>query len=801
MSNPPGISQSAPGNYNAQAADHSTAIVNVYGQPVQAASVSPQEIASAQARHAQLPMDVVPPIATLPEPSRMPFANNPHFVGRADDLRRLAQVLKAGTAVATGLGGIGKTQTAVEFVHRYGTYFPGGTFWLNFASAEGVPAEIAQCGHRMNLRLDYSGLTLDAQVQMVRAAWENELPRLLIFDNCEDEALLRAFRPVTGGSRVLVTSRREQWDASLNVQTVPVGMLSVTDSAALLRKLNPQLPPAADAVLRAIGEELGGLPLALHVAGSYLHEYQRVLMPEQLLAELQRADALARKVLSGELGSGPLVLPTQHDRNVYRTFQLSYGKLDETRVPDALALQLLACAACLAPGEPVPHDLLAAMILPNDPSVDDRIQAEDALARLTGLGLLETASEQPTTFRLHRLLMRFVRKAREAAMADARERVEQVVLAEAVRANATELVRPLAALLPQLRFVTDASVGLRKAALGTLLGNHLKSLGDYVRAKAYYGQALEIREAQHREAHAETVASMTDVGFVLKDMGQYAEAQAYFERALTTNVAIDGEQSLATAVCLDNLGLVYKDQGRYAEAQRYFERALKIKLAIHGERHQGTVDSLTNLGFTFLDQWLHASWDGRAKQELYDEARRNLEQALTINLAMHGDQSRETAGSLTSLGELHTRRGGDAQAARSYFERALEIRKKVLGEQHPETAESLNNLGRVLLELQDYDAARRCFEQALAIREQMVGGNHLDTLSSARILTNLGRALGHSTSDLYYAKQYLEQALQTLNRICGPQHEETRSARDALGYVQTQMDYWSNYYRSSGMGL
>ena len=77
---------------------------------------------------------------------------------------------------------------------------------------------------------------------MVCAAWENELPRLLIFDNCEDEALLRAFRPVTGGSRVLVTSRREQWDASVNVQAVPVGMLSVTDSAALLRKLNPQLP-------------------------------------------------------------------------------------------------------------------------------------------------------------------------------------------------------------------------------------------------------------------------------------------------------------------------------------------------------------------------------------------------------------------------------------------------------------------------------------------------------------------------------------------------------------------------------
>jgi tetratricopeptide (TPR) repeat protein len=849
VSKPLGITQSAPGSYNAQAADNSTAIVNVYGQPVQAAKVSREEIAAAQARLAQLPLDGVAPIATLPEASRMPHAHNPNFVGRDDDLKRFAQFLKAGaTAVATGLGGIGKTQIAVEFVLRYGTYFPGGVFWLSFASAEGVPAEIAQCGQRMNLRLDYSGLRLEDQVQIVRAAWESELPRLLIFDNCEDEALLRAFRPVTGGSRVLVTSRREQWDASLNVQAVPVGMLSVTDSAALLRKLNPQLPATSDAVLRQIGEELGGLPLALHLAGSYLCTYQRVRTPEAVLAELRTADAVAQKVLSGEFGAEPLVLPTQHDRNVYRTFQLSFGKLDESQAMDALALRLLACAACLAPGEPIPYTLLVMMVLAQDASVDERERVEDALARLTGLGLLETASEQPPTFRLHRLLQRFVQKAREPTMAGARERVEQVVLAEAERMNAAGLVKPLTTLQPQLPFVTDAAVGLRKAALSTVLGHHLKRLGDYLRAKEYYDRALTIRQAERGEAHSDTVASMNDMGFVLKDLGQHAEAQHYFERALKINEAVHGEQSPEMATSLNNLGLICKDLGQHAEAQHYFERALRINEAVHGERHpdtvaslnnlgfvlkdlgwyavasgaakdlgqhaeaqhyferalrineamlgqrhSDTVASLNNLGFVLMDQWLLGDWRDHADQSLSlrAEAQHYFERALKINEYIHGEQSLETAASLNNLGELFTRRGGDARVAQRYFERALAIRKQVLGERHPEIAESLNNVGRMLLLQQDYKDARPCFEQALAIREQVLGKNHLDTLSSARILSNLGWAIYQSevtSPPIDQVMHYLEQALHTLERTLGPKHEETQAARQVLQSVQARMD-------------
>ena len=80
-------------------------------------------------------------------------ARNALFVGREPDLKALARALKAGgtaavgqIAAVTGLGGIGKTQLACEFVYRYGQYFAGGVFWLSFADPAAIPAEIATCG-------------------------------------------------------------------------------------------------------------------------------------------------------------------------------------------------------------------------------------------------------------------------------------------------------------------------------------------------------------------------------------------------------------------------------------------------------------------------------------------------------------------------------------------------------------------------------------------------------------------------------------------------------------------------------
>jgi len=244
-----------------QQGEHLSLIVNYY-QSVAPQVVDQEMLSAASQQLARLPLETLPGITSLPSGSRMPFAPNSSFVGRASNLRMLAASFKdhedkddthVSIVAVTGLGGIGKTQLATEFVHRYGQYFVGGVFWLSFAEASAIPLEVAECGRPgyLNLRSDFHTLSLDDQIRLVLGAWQSSLPRLLVFDNCEEEELLVRWRPPTGASHVLMTSHRAEWDATLRVKVLPLGELQQADSVRLLRSYAPGLQ-ASDADFAAI---------------------------------------------------------------------------------------------------------------------------------------------------------------------------------------------------------------------------------------------------------------------------------------------------------------------------------------------------------------------------------------------------------------------------------------------------------------------------------------------------------------------------------------------------------------------
>jgi len=343
----------------------------------------------------RMPLDHIPDVAPLPSGSRMPFSFNPLFVGRTADLTTLATTFKGDMTTAivriaavTGLGGIGKTQLASEFVHRYGQFLIG-VFWLSFADPARVPEEVASCGGAgmMNLH-GFANLSLDEQVMRVLQEWQTPIPRLLIFDNCEDEALLDRWRPKTGGCRVLVTSRRAQWDLILGITEIPLDVLSRDDSIALLKKFRPDLS-GDEGDLDAIADELGDLPLALHLAGSFLARYKNAITPVEYLNKVRSPEFLEHlHLLSQRAGQSV----TGHVQDVGRTFAMSCDALDDDDDTDRMALAALACAAYFAPGEPIPSDILQTVFgLPDEDDPNIAIQYENALTRLVELGYWSVA--------------------------------------------------------------------------------------------------------------------------------------------------------------------------------------------------------------------------------------------------------------------------------------------------------------------------------------------------------------------------------------------------------------------------
>lgn len=785
-------------------------------RPAVVHAVDPTTLAEAQATLARMPTcGSVPPPAPLPAGSRMPLHCNRIFAGREPELLAIARALtndgavavhQVETAATTGLGGIGKTQLACEFVHRYGQYFAGGVFWLSFADAAGIPSEVAACGDHghLALRPDFGELTLKNQVELVLAAWRNPLPRLLVFDNCEDEELLAGWRPTTGGCAVIVTSQRSLWDPTLGVRAISLDVLDRATSIALLRKYLSGID-AQTSDLDAIAEEVGDLPLALHMAGSYLARSDDGITPADYLAQLRKSNPLLHPSLQGAAFS-----PTGHAQHVGRTFALSLARLNPDDPTDRLARAVLARAAHLAPGELIPRDLLLAVCEVQEDGVRQRIVFDDALQRLVALGFLELAEQG--AFRLHRLVVRFVLGALSDRQAQAD--VERVVLSTAEQLAEAYDYTAILHLQPQLHFVTERAL-LRAdepaAALATTLGHHLWILSDFVSAQDYLERALAIRAQAPDADPLKIAATLNILGLALQIQVKLDTALRHTQRALAIWEAHLGPEHPSTDAEVNNIGYLHLLRGEYAAAETAFRRSLKTRHRLYGVRNRETARVLHNIGLLSV------------KRGAYRVARRYLQLALAIREQLLPPAHAATAITLNHLGEVFYWLG-DYPRALAYHRRALAMRQQVFGEMHVAIAESLTNLGRLLhaqgdtaqahayqqqalamhealgtakgydaaftwdelgallCKAGEYDKAQTHLEQALVIWEHGFGWWHPERVSPLNHLAHVLRAKGN----LPGAQTCLEQALEICREKLGAQHPWTAATLRALGDIHRQ---------------
>ncbi len=621
--------------------------------------------------------DTLPDPSDLPPGSRLPFGRNALFTGRVQPLLDLARRLlhdaadaaaSAGaqaalvTQVVQGMGGIGKTQLAVEFAYRYGRFFQS-VHWISAAVPDLVGAEIAECGRRMVL--SPWPPEQPEQVERTLGAWHDERRRLVILDNLEDVQAAREWLPRLQGSgvRLMLTARRADWPGDLGLAPLRLDTFSPGESLQFLRQYLPE-ERAPDAELVALAERQGHLPLALELAARYIERLPRLSVP----GYLGRLDDLfADPAMAGwreELGN-----PTGHDLDLAGTFRLSWDEVE-----DEDARRLFLVAGHCAPSQPIPCELLEAALQPGEAGgLGQRIgklfrkkrpqlNLDQALSTLTGLGLLEI-QDPAAGPAIHLLLAETTRSLPGAS--EALSALTDALATATYEATQTGLPAAFVPLRPHAEAVVPAAEAAGLDGAGTLwneLGVHLETVADYPGARAAFERGLAIDEAVYGPNHPSVARDVNHLGLVLQDLGDLAGARAAFERALAIDEAAYGPDHPSVARDVSNLGSVLKAQGDLARARATFERALDIDEAVYTPDHPSVARDVNSLGLV-----------------------------------------------LQGLGDL--------AGSRAAFERALAIFERQLGPDHPNVATLVNNLGGVLQAQGNLAGARAAFERALSIWE------------------------------------------------------------------------------------
>jgi tetratricopeptide (TPR) repeat protein len=759
---------------------------------------------------------------------------NPAFSGREGALEELNRNLAiTSTAAVTqqatvhGLGGVGKTQLAIEYAYRHASEYDI-IWWVAAEKPLTIPGQLAALARRLGIA------ELDDQAQIIAGLWY-ELRRrdrwLIIYDNAESLKDLTDYRPIGGGGKVIITSRSTLWGAAARIR------LDVLRRDEAITFLGIRTDVTDQRLLDTLAESLGDLPLALEQAAAYMDETS--CTPTDYLA-------LLRDHETELLGLGE---PSTTEQTVATVWQVS---LSRVRVSQPGAEALIDLCAFLAP-DVIPRSLLSAHpeILPE--ALRDVVQGplsfNAALGIIARYSLISLTSENITIHRLVQSVTRasldrhgqeiwssaavrliftvFPRESSDPATWTICTPLLSHALVTIEHANALDVELGIVALLlnkvgiylwarseliqakelhQKALAIDEAQFGTNNLAVAVSLNNLGLVLWDIVDlegTRAAHERALAIREANLGANHPAVAASLNNLGTVLWDLAQLAEAREAHERALTILQTNLGHDDPAVAASLTNLASVLGDLGELAQARSHYERALTILRVQGGARETPAVSEKRSLETDLLDLGelavgravldpplsdLFAEQDGNrypqtpaspADKSLAETARLSDPQIMSAyGGSWPGSEHPTAAKAMDNLGVVLTKMG-ELVKARTIFEQVRLIREARLGADHPDLGWSLTNLGIVLAKLGDLAEARASLERGLAIREARLGPDHPDVATN---LSSLGTVLAR-VGDLQEARGVLERAVAIRELKLGVEHPATQTTKGNLRIV------------------
>jgi tetratricopeptide (TPR) repeat protein len=489
----------------------------------------------------------------------IPYARNSLFTGRDKVLTKLNDALKTSKAAAlSGLGGIGKTQTAIEYAYRNrNDYDP--ILWVKAESLESINSDFVSIAHLLNLpekQEQEQPLIITAVKRWLgdHAGW------LLILDNADELEMVRPFHPTDGQGYILLTTRAQA--TRRLAQRIEIDEMDINEgSQFLLRRTtaidsNATLDAASSTdqdTAKEISQAMGGLPLALDQAGAYIEETQCGLAEYLRLFQLRKEELLQRR---GKL-------TTDHQESVGTTWSLAFEKVQQA---NPAAADLLRLCAFLDP------DLIQEEIITGgaselgsvlQPVASDPLKLNDAIGTLLNYSLVHRNPDHSIS--VHRLV--------------------QVVL----RHNMNKST--------QRRWAERAVLAVYQAFPEVDYEN-------WQLCQQYISQVLICKALieQWDMTIPEATQLLYDSGKYLRDSAQYREAELLLQPALAIRVRVLGVDDPLIASSFNELALLYIYEGKYEEAEPLYKRAIAIGEKRLGPEHPDLATWLNNLGLLYNNQ-------------------------------------------------------------------------------------------------------------------------------------------------------------------------------------------------------
>ncbi len=593
----------------------------------------------------------------------VPYRENIFFRGRSAVLAKLRNSLSEKNAVGLGqcirgLGGIGKTETAVTYAYKYRDQYRA-IFWVRADKEEDLAKGFVAIFHQLWPR--YGTITPeDARIAVLE--WlSNESNWLLIFDNADMPSVLSKYVPQNVIGHILVTSRANVIPVlglSRN-DVVELSALSETDSLSFLLARSGRKDVGGEELAQAknIVKLLAGLPLALEQAGSYLAGSTSTFSDylthyhNHSTALLERGDATAR----------------DYEDSVATTWSLNVETVQKESPASA---DLLRCSAFLNQDD-IPFELItmggaklgAAIANALQGVKDDPFLLHRVLEPLDRSSLIRI--KENNTFAVHRLLQQI---SMDVLPKEERRVWLQRVVRAAVAAlpvDAVEDERTFFRLSSHIRRVLEFVdkhdfVFAEAMTLANDFGVCLQDLGFLEEASLYYMKSLKIASKAVSENDLELVAPINNLALVYHRIEYWAHAEQLYEQTLRILRRTLGEEHSQFAMQLSNLASLYESMGRFSKAEDLYKQAQGIFLGTLGEDEPNYTVLLNNLTKLYLSM-------GR-----YSEAELVCKESMAIIRRTHGGDHISLAWPLNNLASLFLFVGRYAEAE-SHFEHALEI--------------------------------------------------------------------------------------------------------------------------------